>query len=107
LKYQVFITGDAEQDTLDLYDYISSSDSKESADYVYKNIKQNCVGLIDFPLKGHYPPELERIGITEYREIHFKLYRIIYQVTGDKVFVHCVFDGRRDLQEILERRLLR
>ncbi|MDA3809520.1 MAG: type II toxin-antitoxin system RelE/ParE family toxin [Spirochaetaceae bacterium] len=107
MNYQVFITSDAELDILDLYDYISTSDSKESADYVYKNIKQNCVDLTDFPLKGHYPPELERIGITEYREIHFKSYRIIYQITVDKVFVHCVFDGRRDLQEILERRLLR
>lgn len=107
MKYQVFITGDAERDILDLYDYILSSDSIGSADYVYKNIKENCLRLSDFPSKGHYPLELERIGITEYREIHFKLYRIIYQLIGDKVFIHCVLDGRRDLQEILERRLLR
>jgi hypothetical protein len=26
---------------------------------------------------------------------------------GRKVFIHCVLDGRRTLQEILERRLLR
>ncbi|MBN2655749.1 MAG: type II toxin-antitoxin system RelE/ParE family toxin [Spirochaetales bacterium] len=107
MKYQVFVTADAERDILDLYDYILSTDSKESADYVYKNIKANTLGLSDFPSKGHYPPELERIGITEYREIHFKLYRIIYQIIGDKVFIHCVLDGRRGLQEILERRLLR
>ncbi|MBB6481157.1 type II toxin-antitoxin system RelE/ParE family toxin [Spirochaeta isovalerica] len=107
MKYQVFITGDAEKDILYLYDYILSSDCTESADYVYKNIKANTLGLSDFPSKRHYPPELERIGITEYREIHFKLYRIIFQIIGVKVFVHCVFDGRRDLQEILERRLLR
>ena len=31
----------------------------------------------------------------------------IYQIEGQTVFVHCVLDGRRDLQELLERRLLR
>jgi toxin ParE1/3/4 len=52
-------------------------------------------------------PELERIGVCGYREIHFKPYRIIYQIAGQKVFIHCVLDGRRAMQEILERRLLR
>jgi toxin ParE1/3/4 len=43
----------------------------------------------------------------EFREIHFKPYRIIYQIIDKRVFVHCVLDGRRDLQELLERRMLR
>ena len=107
MKYQVHLTGDAEQDILELFDFISNSDSGEKAYYVYKNIKDKCISLEDFPHKGHFPPELERIGITEYREIHFKLFRIIYQVSGDNVFIHCVLYGRRDLQELLERRLIR
>ncbi len=40
-------------------------------------------------------------------QVHFKPYRIIYQVAGRKVLIHCVLDGRRAVQEILERRLLR
>ena len=59
------------------------------------------------PGRGHVPPELERIGVRGYLEIHFKPYRIFYQIAGRKVFVHCVLDGRRALQEVLERRLLR
>ncbi len=53
------------------------------------------------------PPELERVGVSRYREVHYKRYRIIYEVLGKTVYVHCVFDGRRDLQAVLERRLLR
>ena len=98
MKYHVHLTADAEQDILELFDF---------TDYVYQNIKDTCFSLEDFPDKGHFPPELERIGITEYREIHFKMYRIIYQVSGDNVFIHCALDGRRDLQELLERRLIR
>jgi toxin ParE1/3/4 len=50
---------------------------------------------------------LERLGVLEYREVFFKPYRIIYEVAGASVFVHCVLDGRRDLRDILQQRLLR
>jgi len=41
------------------------------------------------------------------REIHVKVYRIMYQITGDDIFVHCILDGRRDIQDLLQKRLLR
>jgi hypothetical protein len=28
-------------------------------------------------------------------------------VVGQTVFIHCVLDGRRDIQSVLERRLIR
>jgi toxin ParE1/3/4 len=98
---------DAEKDILELYRFIAESDSAEKADYVYKNIRDVCLSPDEFANRGHYPPELERIGLTQYREIHFKPYRIIYQVLDTDVFIHCVLDERRDLQAVLERRLLR
>jgi len=98
---------DAEQDIIDIYDYIALSDSIEKADYVIKSIEEKCLSLAKLSDRGHFPPELERIGIFEYREIHFKPYRIIYQVINLKVYVHCSLDGRRELQKLLENRLLR
>lgn len=53
------------------------------------------------------PPELDRIGVTTYREVHFQPYRIIYEFSGPEVFIHGVLDGRRDMQSLLQRRLLR
>jgi toxin ParE1/3/4 len=50
---------------------------------------------------------LERLGVLEYREVFFKPYRIIYEVARASVFIHCVLDGRRDLRDILQQRLLR
>jgi toxin ParE1/3/4 len=107
MTFKVFLIADAEQDILELYKYIANSDTIEKAEYVFKNIEKKCSSLNAFPNRGHYPPELERIGIYEYREIHFKPYRIIYQVIDSNVYIHCVLDGRRELEEILERRLLR
>lgn len=105
--YQVRIIEDAEYDLTDIYQYLASHDSLKNADYVLEQLESVCLSLADLPLRGHIPAELDRIGVTQYREIFFKAYRIIYQVIGPNVFIHCVLDGRRDMASLLERRLLR
>jgi toxin ParE1/3/4 len=106
-KYSVYLIDEAERDLVDIYRAISVSDSQAKADIVLDHLERLCGSLADFPLRGHVPPELERIGVTQYREVHFKPYRVVYEVAGRKVFIHCVLDGRRDLQELLQRRLVR
>ena len=107
MKYEVFLTKDAEDDIIEIYRYILENDSENSANNVFKKIKETCLSLISFPDRGHNPPELNRIAVYNYKEIHFKPYRIIYQIIQLKVYIHSIFDGRRDLQEVLENRLFR
>ena len=105
--YRVRIIEDAEQDLIDIYTYVAASESVERANDLLRQLEALCRGLVRLATRGHVPPELERIGVTDYRELHFKPYRIIYQIRGANVYVHCVLDGRRDMQSLLERRLLR
>jgi toxin ParE1/3/4 len=107
MKYEVFITIDAEEDIFSIYNYILKNDSENSANYIFQKLKETCLSLISFPDRGHTLPELERINVYNYKEIHFKPYRLIYQIVDNKVYIHCVFDGRRELQEVLENRLFR
>jgi len=107
MKFEVFLTKDAEDDIFEIYQYILETDGTNNANNVFDKIKETCLGLISFPNRGHTPPELKRVNVYNYKEIHFKPYRIIYQIIEKKVYIHCVFDGRRDLQEILESRLFR
>jgi toxin ParE1/3/4 len=46
------------------------------------------------------------LGIREYREVFFKPYRIIYRVMDKNVYVLLIVDGRRDMQSLLQWRLL-
>lgn len=105
--FKVFVVEDAERDMFDIYSYIARNDSIESAEYVFDAIQNTILGLSTLPLRGHAPPEMERVGIFEYLELHFKPYRIIYQVRDSKIYVHCILDGRRSLQELLQERLIR
>lgn len=107
MKYEVLLTRDAEEDVFEIYDYVARNDSVGKADYLFQKVKETCLSPENYPGRGHTPPEFERINVREYLEVHFKPYRIIYQIREKKVFVHCVLDGRRNLQDLLQKRLLR
>ena len=105
--YKVRITEDAEQDLMDIFDYIARQDSADNAYHVLDKLEALILSLDENPQRGHCPPELDVRGIKDYKELHFKPYRIIYEIIGTIVVVLGCFDGRRDLQSLLERRLLR
>ena len=106
-RYRIRLTEDAEQDLIDIYRYITLHDSVEKADYVLEQLESLCSSITELPERGHIPPELDRIGIANYREVNFKPYRVIYEVIRQDVFIHCILDGRRDMPSLLERRLIR
>ncbi|PLY16830.1 MAG: plasmid stabilization protein [Sedimenticola sp.] len=106
MSYTVFLTDDAAFDLENLYDYIEFHDAPGKADYVLDRIEGSFASLSDNPERGAYPNELLALGMREYREIYFKPYRIIYRVVAVNVYVMVIADGRRDMQSLLQRRLL-
>jgi toxin ParE1/3/4 len=106
MSFAVFLTNDSAGDLDELYDFIALHDGHQKADYVLEQIEKAFSRLAEFPDRGAYPKELLTIGIIEYRETFFKPYRIIYRVVKKNVYVLLIADGRRDLQTLLQRRLL-
>ena len=106
MPFAVLLTNDAARDLEELYDYIAVHDAPRKADYVLEQIEKAFSKLSEFPERGTYPKELLALGIREYREIFFKPYRIIYRVMDKNIYVLLIVDGRRDMQSLLQRRLL-
>jgi len=106
MTYQAFLTQDASRDLEDLYNHIESHDALEQADYVLDKIEQAFSSLSENPERGAFPKELLAVGLREYRGIYFKPYRIIYRVIAENVYIMVIADGRRDMQALLQRRLL-
>lgn len=106
MPFRVFLTDDASRDLEGLYDYIAAHDAPGKAEYVLDRIENVLSSLSENPRRGAHPKELQAIGLGEYREILFKPYRIIYRVMAESVYVMLIADGRRDMQALLQRRLL-
>jgi len=106
-KYQIKITSEAQKDIEDIYDYIVKKDTPKNAEYVLDNLEALILSLGEALERGHYPPELSIQGIKEFREVLYKPYRAIYEISSKTVIVHLCVDGRRDMKSLLERRILR
>ena len=96
----------AEEDLAGIVDYIAE-DSIEAAMAVFERISTRAAALHDLPDRGRIVPELHHNGISMYRELIIVPWRIIYRLDGDKLYVMAVFDGRRNLEDLLLERLSR
>lgn len=68
---------------------------------------ENVMSLQEHPKSGRTVPELERQGITKYRELIQEYYRIVYEISGNKVIIHTIIDGRRNFEDIIISKLSR
>jgi toxin ParE1/3/4 len=106
MLYEVLLTRDAERDLEEIYLYIAAHDSPAGADHILDRLLKAAEALRTSPDRGSYVNELRSLGISEYRQIFFKPYRLIYRVHSNQVIVYLVTDGRRDMGSLLARRLL-
>jgi toxin ParE1/3/4 len=106
MSFEVFLTADAVRDIEELYQYIARHDAPGKAQNVLTKIEKTFNSLSETAERGVHPKELLALGIREYREVFFKPYRLIYRIIGDRVYILLIVDGRRDMQSLLQRRLL-
>lgn len=107
MPYEVHNTKHAEDDLVTIWGYIIDRDSSEAADYVLDHIDREVRSLKRRLSRGQVPKQLERLGVGDFLQVHWTAYRIIYRILERDVFVHCVLAGRRDMQTVLQPRLLR
>jgi toxin ParE1/3/4 len=106
MSCEVSLTTDAERDLEAIYFYIAEHDSKASADHVLERLLQATEALETSPDRGSQVNELRSLGMSEYRQVFFKPYRLIYRAHAKQVIVYVIADGRRDMGSLLARRML-
>ena len=109
MTYRVVFTDAALQDLDEIADSISNLHSVRQALYVVHEIRKRVETLKVFPDRGAHLPELVELGAgstMDYRQLHWKPYRIVYFVSGRVVYIMLIADGRRDLPALLMKRLV-
>ncbi len=104
-EYNIIWADIAEKDLKNIIEYIAD-DSPINALKVFKKIKEKASSLYSFPDRGRLVPELKDQGILQYRELIHSPWRIIYRISESTVYVLSVLDARRNIEDILLKRLL-
>jgi len=103
--YDVIWSETSEKDLVGMVEYIAA-DSPSNAFEIFKEIKQKATTLYTFPDRGRIVPELKDQGIVLYRELIVPPWRIIYRISEKNVYVLSVLDSRRNVEDILLKRLI-
>ena len=106
MTYKLEWTTNAKDDLLTIVAYIKK-DSPSVANDIYQKIRKKAHSSNFFPLKGRVVPELQKEGITMYREIVASPWRIVYKVGNSTVYIMAILDSRQNVEEILLQKLLR
>ena len=105
-RFTVTISPAAREDIDRIRAYLAEHRSIAAADDLIDTMKAALAALETFPLRGVVPKELDALGERDFRQLNLGQYRLIYLVAEQDVVVALVVDGRRDLPELLARRLL-
>ncbi len=97
----------AQRDLDAILEYIAARDCVDAAVDVYGKLMRRIETLLSHPARCRIPPEMEEVGITEFRELVVAPYSVFFRIRGGIVGIVGVLDRRRDLQELLLQRLLR
>lgn len=104
--FDVLVTSEAEADLFEIFIYIMHSDCLEQAKIARAKLEEKILSLSLMPERGKYTPELLQLGINTIRELTVNPWRIFYRIKNNYVEVAAIFDGRRNLEDILLTRLL-
>ncbi len=104
-EYNIIWADIAEKDLKNIIEYIAD-DSPINALKVFKKIKEKASSLYSFPDRDRLVPELRDQGILQYRELIHSPWQIIYRISENTVYVLSILDARRNIEDILLKRLL-
>ena len=104
--YKVKWTSNAKEDLLSIVVYIKK-DSVSAAREVYEYVKEKAQSTNFFPLRGRVVPELQKEGITVYRELIAEPWRIVYKIEEETVYIMATFDARQNVEALLLQKLLK
>lgn len=107
--WKVDNTLQADADIKKIVRFIMDREGPDMGEHILNMFDEAKKGLETLPGRGRIPPEMERINVFTYRECQIPPYRMIYEISEpeNRVYVHMVVDGRRDLPDIMTARLLR
>ena len=105
-EFIVRLTLDARADIDAIYGYLFEHASETIAEAFLEAVLDKIVTLEQFPMRGSIPVELKELGLSEFRQLLFRPYRLFSHIAGRTVFVVAIADGRRDMRSFLEKRLL-
>jgi toxin ParE1/3/4 len=106
MAYKIIWSKDAGEEFVEIISWYKYNVGKNVAQKIYLKIKSRIKKLKEMPGIGRQVQLLKDIGINGYRQIIQDHWIIYYRVEGENIHIISVIDGRRNLEEILYKKII-
>jgi len=103
---KVLLTNAAERDMQLICDYFLANQQENRIEYFIEQMEKVFQRISQAPEAGSWPTELMELGIRDYREVFSHPCRVIYHYEDNTATIILIADARRDLDILLQMRLL-
>jgi toxin ParE1/3/4 len=104
-KYFIKWAAPARDDLYEIVEYIAQTNNNYAVKVLDK-IELAVKNLDRFPKRGRIVSELKKYGYTGYRELIVDYWRIMYKIENTIVYIMLVIDGRRNIEDIILKRIM-
>jgi len=105
-KYKILWTKHAALDLEEIVAFIAA-ENLLAASSLFAKVKSRCSKLSVDPERNRIVPDLKDLGVSNYREIILKPYRILHKISDSTIYVIALVDSRRTIEYFLFQRLIR
>jgi toxin ParE1/3/4 len=106
MKYKIKWSKDAGEEFAEIISWYKYNAGKNIARRIYTKINARIKRLKDMPGIGKPVQILKDIGVNAYRQLVQDNWILYYRIEGQTINIISVIDGRRNLEEILYKKII-
>jgi len=106
MKHKVIWSKDAGDELIEIISFIKYNTGKITAEKIYTKIIDKVNQVSENPEGRRIAPLLREFGITYIHQINVSPWVIFYKVEDKKMEIISIIDGRRNLEEILYKKIM-
>jgi toxin ParE1/3/4 len=106
MKHEIIWSKDAGDELIEIISYIKYNTGKITAEKIYLKIMNEVKRVSENPKVRIISPLLREFGINYIHQLNINPWIIYYKVESSKMEIISIIDGRRNLEEILYKKMM-
>jgi toxin ParE1/3/4 len=106
MKCDIIWSEDAGDELFEILKYIKDNTGKITAEKIYSKIMHEVKRVSENAEGRRIVPLLKELGINDIHQFNVNPWILFYKVENKKMEIISIIDGRRNLEEILYKKLL-
>jgi toxin ParE1/3/4 len=106
MKYEIIWSKDAGDELAEIISYIKNNTGKMTAEKIYIKIIKEVKRVSKNPAGRRIAPLLREFGINYIHQLNINPWILFYKIAGKRMEIISIIDGRRNLEEILYKKIM-